>query len=61
MKRRMFHLALAGCATAVALLAGGAAVAQQKEVTIAHQDMMVPWRFAMVQQEVEKATGYKVN
>jgi taurine transport system substrate-binding protein len=61
MKRRMFHRALAGCATAVALLAGGAAFAQQKEVTIAHQDMMVPWRFAMVQQELEKATGYKIN
>jgi taurine transport system substrate-binding protein len=37
------------------------ASAQAKEVTIAYQDMMVPWRFAHAQKEVEKATGYKVN
>ena len=31
--------------------------AQTKEVTIAHQDMMVPYRFAKVQGEIEKATA----
>ncbi len=61
MKRRMFHRVLAAGMTATALLSGGAALAQQKEVTIAHQDMMVPWRYALVQQEIEKATGYKIN
>lgn len=35
--------------------------AQQKEVTIAYQDMMVPWRYAHAQGEIEKATGYKIN
>ncbi|HZH05679.1 MAG TPA: taurine ABC transporter substrate-binding protein [Lautropia sp.] len=39
----------------------GSAAAQTKEVTIAHQDMMVPWRYAHATKEVEKATGYKVN
>ena len=43
-----------------ALLAG-AAHAQQKEVTIAYQDMLVPWRVAQAAGELEKATGYKVN
>jgi taurine transport system substrate-binding protein len=45
----------AGC------LFSAAASAQQKEVTIAYQDMMVPWRYAHVTGEIEKATGYKVN
>jgi taurine transport system substrate-binding protein len=61
MKRRIFNRALAASAAAMALLAGGTALAQQKEVTIAHQDMMVPWRYALVQGEIEKATGYKIN
>ncbi|MGE0799261.1 MAG: taurine ABC transporter substrate-binding protein [Lautropia sp.] len=39
----------------------GAAFAQAKEVTIAHQDMMVPWRYAHATKEIEKATGYKIN
>jgi taurine transport system substrate-binding protein len=39
----------------------GGSLAQTKEVTIAHQDMMVPWRYAQVQGQIEKATGYKVN
>ena len=37
------------------------ASAQAKEVTIAYQDMMVPWRYAHAQKEVEKTTGYKVS
>jgi taurine transport system substrate-binding protein len=35
--------------------------AQTKEVTIAHQDMVVPWRYAQVTGEIEKSTGYKIN
>jgi taurine transport system substrate-binding protein len=46
---------------AAALVFSGAAAAQQKEVTIAYQDMVVPWRVAQSAQELEKATGYKIN
>ena len=35
--------------------------AQTKEVTIAHQDMIVPFRVSQAAGAVEKATGYKVN
>jgi taurine transport system substrate-binding protein len=45
---------------AVALGVTGA-LAQTKEVTIAHQDMVVPFRALIDSQEIEKATGYKVN
>ncbi len=44
-----------------AALATTAALAQQKEVTIAYQDMVVPYRLAQETRELEKATGYKVN
>ena len=37
------------------------ALAQNKEVTIAYQDMVVPWRVAHDAGELEKATGYKIN
>ncbi len=47
-------------AAAVWMLAG-AAFAQTKEVTFAHQDMLVPLRLVMESGEVEKATGYKIN
>lgn len=33
----------------------------QKEVTIAYQDMVVPYRMAQEAKEIEKVTGYKVN
>ena len=46
---------------AASALTGATAFAQQKEVTIAHQDMMVPWRYAQVTGAIEKATGYKIN
>lgn len=35
--------------------------AQAKEVTIAHQDMIVPFRVAQAAGAVEKATGYKIR
>lgn len=47
---------------AVATLALAAnAFAQTKEVTFAHQDMLVPLRTVMESGELEKATGYKIN
>lgn len=50
--------------TAFAMAAGLAASAvhaQTKEVTIAHQDMIIPYRVAMAAGAVEKATGYKIS
>ncbi len=41
-------------------VAASAAVAQTKEVTIAHQDMIVPYRVAQSAGAIEKATGYKI-
>ncbi|MEP6658001.1 MAG: taurine ABC transporter substrate-binding protein [Betaproteobacteria bacterium] len=48
---------------AAALLAAFAAAPAwaQKEVTIAYQDMVVPYRMAQEAKELEKTTGYKVN
>ncbi len=49
-------------ALSVALGMGMAnAHAQTKEVTFAHQDMIVPMRALMASGELEKATGYKIN
>ncbi len=48
-------------AAAAALLCSGAVFAQAKEVTFAHQDMLVPLRTVMESGELEKATGYKIN
>jgi len=48
--------------TGIALaLVAGIAFAQQKEVTIGYQDMVVPYRTAQEAKEIEKATGYKIN
>ena len=45
-----------------ALVASGGALAQaKKEVTIAHQDMLVPFQALMDTGALEKATGYKIN
>ena len=37
------------------------AQAETKEVTFAHQDMVVPFRVAEAAGAIEKATGYKIN
>jgi taurine transport system substrate-binding protein len=58
MRRRQFHSLSAALLLAAVPLLGQA---QTKEVTIAHQDMMVPWRYAHATQAIEKATGYKIN
>ncbi len=42
-------------------IGGATAHAQTKEVTIAHQDMIVPFRVQQAAGAVEKATGYKIN
>ena len=55
--RNTIHIVLA----AAALLASGLAFAQAKEVTFAHQDMLVPLRTVMESGELEKSTGYKIN
>ena len=47
--------------TAIAMVVCGTAFAQTKEVTFAHQDMLVPLRTVMESGELEKATGYKIN
>src|SRR5690606_16605590 len=62
MKRRhLTRLLTLSALAAAAVPWAGSASAQAKEVTIAHQDMMVPWRYAHAMKEVEKATGYKIN
>lgn len=55
------RLSLQCAALVAAFTLGGAALAQTKEVTFAHQDMLVPLRLVMESGEVEKATGYKIN
>ncbi len=42
-------------------LAARPALAADKEVTFAHQDMVVPFRALIDSGEIEKATGYKIN
>jgi taurine transport system substrate-binding protein len=63
MKRSVFNRALAATAATLALALGSSAALAQpkKEVTIAHQDMLVPYRIVMESGELEKATGYKIN
>ena len=48
-------------AVAAIWMLAGASFAQTKEVTFAHQDMLVPLRLVMESGEVEKATGYKIT
>ncbi|MBL8342907.1 MAG: taurine ABC transporter substrate-binding protein [Rubrivivax sp.] len=56
--RRLFTLAALALTAA---LSTSPALAQKKEVTFAHQDMLVPLRTVMESGELEKATGYKIN
>jgi taurine transport system substrate-binding protein len=55
------RLTLQALAAAAALMTAGSAFAQTKEVTFAHQDMLVPLRTVMESGELEKSTGYKIN
>jgi taurine transport system substrate-binding protein len=60
-RRLSLKCAAAFTAAAAAMLCAGSALAQSKELTFAHQDMLVPLRLVMESGEVEKATGYKIN
>jgi taurine transport system substrate-binding protein len=53
-------LATWAASLALAFIASSAS-AQTKEVTIAHQDMLDPYRIVMESGELEKTTGYKIN
>ncbi len=54
--------ALVAALSALALFATGSAQSQaKKEVTIAYQDMNVPYRAAMESGAIEKATGYRIH
>ncbi len=53
------RILLALCATM--LVWAGAVQAQPKAVSIGHQDALLPWRMVMESDELEKATGYKIN
>lgn len=57
----MRSLVKIGIALAIALGFAAAASAQRKEVTVAHQDMNVPYRIVMESGELEKTTGYKIS
>lgn len=48
-------------ALAASLVFASQAYAQSKEVVIAYQDMVVPWRYAQETQALEKKTGYKIT
>lgn len=60
MKKTLKALALVSSLISALLVADHAA-AQSKEVVIAYQDMVVPWRYAQDAQALEKKTGYKVT
>ena len=52
---------IAGLVFGASAVAASVGFAQSKEVTIAYQDMVVPYRVAQEAKELEKATGYKIN
>jgi taurine transport system substrate-binding protein len=58
---RFIRLAAAALTAVASAVAAPAAHAEPREVVIAYQDMVVPWRYAQASGEVEKATGYKVT
>jgi taurine transport system substrate-binding protein len=52
---------LLGVAAAASMVCGSVWAQATKEVTIAHQDMLVPFQALIESGELEKATGYKIN
>jgi len=52
---------LTGCMVVAAAMIAAAPAWAQKTVTFAYQDMMNPWRWVQQSQEIEKATGFKIN
>ncbi|MCF8161219.1 MAG: taurine ABC transporter substrate-binding protein [Polaromonas sp.] len=61
MKLSMTKLTKSLLLATAACLAFSAFAQSKKEVTFAHQDMIVPLRTVMESGELEKATGYKIN
>jgi taurine transport system substrate-binding protein len=55
------RIRLCAAAALIAVVATGAHAQAKKEVTFAHQDMVVPFRVVIDTGELEKATGYKIN
>src|SRR5262252_9146301 len=55
--KRLLTVFVLGIAAFIAALPSWA----QKTVTFAYQDMMNPWRWVQQSQEIEKATGFKIN
>jgi taurine transport system substrate-binding protein len=60
-KRQLLTALNVALLSAASLATSTAAFAQAKEVTFAHQDMLIPWRIVMESGELEKTTGYKIN
>src|SRR5512132_3635303 len=52
---------LKGLLGGLGVLATSAPALAQKEVTIAYQDMLDPYRISQEAKDLEKATGYKIN
>src|SRR5437867_928510 len=52
---------LAGLLFVAATVMAAAPAWAQKTVTFAYQDMMNPWRWVQQSQEIERATGFKIN
>ena len=61
MNRFRYSLATLAALLTLSVPFASPAQADTKEVVIAYQDMVVPWRYAQATGEVEKATGYKVT
>jgi taurine transport system substrate-binding protein len=62
MMKQLWRPALIGLSIlAAAFSAMSNGLAQSKEVVIAYQDMLVPWRYAQETHEIEKQTGFKVS
>jgi taurine transport system substrate-binding protein len=59
--RKLFAAVLPAIALGALVLAAIPAQADDHEVVIGYQDMVVPWRYAQATGAVEKATGYKVT
>lgn len=60
-RRKTFGAVALGGLLAVLGWTSPALAQPKKEVTIAHQDMIVPFRIVMESGELEKTTGYKIN
>jgi len=58
--KKTLHALLFTTIAAAAIMSGNA-TAQSKEVVIAYQDMVVPWRYAQETHNFEQKTGYKVT